>query len=144
MSREALQPWLRRLRSRRCRCLFFVCLAYQFFGRGTFAARLCFVACQLISKMPVKGNCPRGVLEARVGASSALIFLASFSVRGGIYRTMSLKFGCRLTGIAWSQVRFGFQPRPVDLLNFPLTFAWKVHSKQKLENGKRSRRKTTS
>jgi len=94
--------------------------------------------------MPVKGNCPRVCWKLVWGLPAALIFLASFSVRGGIYRTMVAEVGCRLTGIAWSQVRFGFQPRPVDLLNFPLAFAWKVHSKQKLENGKRSRLKTTS
>jgi len=50
-----------------------------------------FVACQLISKMPVK-EIVRAVCWKLVwGPPAALISLASFSVRGGIYRTASLK-----------------------------------------------------
>src|SRR5205814_5623166 len=99
MFREALQPWLRRRRFHHCRCLFFVCLAYQFFGRGTLAARSWFVACQLISKMPVK-EIVRAVCWKLVwGPPAALISLASFSVRGGIYRTASLKLDAGSGGL---------------------------------------------
>src|SRR5436190_24223503 len=114
MFREALQPWLCRLRFRHCRCLFFVCLAYQFFGRGTFAARSWFVACQLISKMPVK-EIVRAVSWKLVWwPPAALISLASSSVRRRNLQDYVAEVGCRLTGIAWSQVRFRFQPRLVD------------------------------